>query len=154
MPTGATPKTRRRPFPDFGIRLLGLALPCNRILYGTKKTRTAGVILVGDVDFRAYRNRSNTFRTALAAKRASPPAEIWTRRGSSHPFVIHQSSVGESRRHPSASAHTVRKPIRAGSTDRIRQTPAAGSTPGRASRSTPVRRPGSLFFDGATLKSP
>ena len=31
MPTGATPKTRRRPFPGFGIRLLGLALPCNRI---------------------------------------------------------------------------------------------------------------------------
>lgn len=37
MPTGATLKTRRRPFPDFGIRLLGLALPCNRILLGTKK---------------------------------------------------------------------------------------------------------------------
>lgn len=131
-------------------------------------------------------NVISTSRTALAAKRVSPLLEIWTRHGSSHPFVIHRSSVGRAtpsasassfcwragcrlpsdsarpcarpassrsggglRRHPSASAHTVRKPIRAGSTDRIRQTPAAVAAPGRVSRSTPARRPGSLFFGGA-----
>ena len=31
------PRTCRRPFPDFGIRLRRLALSCNRILLGTKK---------------------------------------------------------------------------------------------------------------------